>query len=248
MCLPIPPTEPVCNYCVIFEIKNLNKVPEISNSIIDDTSTDNKLNKKVIITISREYGSGGRYIGWKVAKKLNIPFYDKEILNKTYERNACNYTELNKYDETKKNKILKTLEIININNYKIDNNNFYDTYQNLITKTITDLSNSTSCVILGRNSNNILKNKNNVITGNIDEPLLNLNYEVHYYLDGVEDTDLAETELTAPYGTEISNYEDKCPRTYLFDKAKALDESGNEKDLPLVIKLEEDKNIIISSL
>lgn len=55
--------------------------------------------------------------------------------------------------------------MVNINNYKLDNNNnsFYDMYQNLITKTITDLSNSTSCVILGRNSNNILKNKKNVI-------------------------------------------------------------------------------------
>ena len=121
--------------------------------------------KNIVITIGREYGSGGRYIGLKVAKKLNIPFYDKEIINKTYERNTCNYRELNSYDETKKNKFLKTLEMVNINNYKLDNNNnsFYDMYQNLITKTITDLSNSTSCVILGRNSNNILKNKKNVI-------------------------------------------------------------------------------------
>jgi hypothetical protein len=33
-----------------------------------------------IITISREYGSGGKYIGELVAKKLGIPFYDKEII------------------------------------------------------------------------------------------------------------------------------------------------------------------------
>lgn len=58
--------------------------------------------KNIVITIGREYGSGGRYIGLKVAKKLNIPFYDKEIINKTYERNTCNYRELNSYDETKK--------------------------------------------------------------------------------------------------------------------------------------------------
>ena len=33
-----------------------------------------------IITISREYGSGGRMIGRLVAEKLNIPLYDKEII------------------------------------------------------------------------------------------------------------------------------------------------------------------------
>lgn len=33
-----------------------------------------------IITISREYGSGGREVGEKLAKKLGIPFYDKEII------------------------------------------------------------------------------------------------------------------------------------------------------------------------
>ena len=32
------------------------------------------MDKKIIITISREFGSGGRYIGETVANKLNIPF------------------------------------------------------------------------------------------------------------------------------------------------------------------------------
>ncbi len=36
---------------------------------------------KAIITISRQYGSFGKEIGEKVAKNLNIPYYDKEILN-----------------------------------------------------------------------------------------------------------------------------------------------------------------------
>ena len=36
--------------------------------------------KKRIITISREYGSGGRFIGEEVAKKLGISYYDKDRL------------------------------------------------------------------------------------------------------------------------------------------------------------------------
>lgn len=38
------------------------------------------MDKKIIITIGRQYGSGGRIIGQKLAKELNIPCYDKELL------------------------------------------------------------------------------------------------------------------------------------------------------------------------
>ena len=37
--------------------------------------------KKKIITISREFGSGGRTIGHQLAEKLGIPFYDKELVD-----------------------------------------------------------------------------------------------------------------------------------------------------------------------
>lgn len=36
---------------------------------------------KKVITISREFGSGGREIGFRLAEKLKIPFYDKEIIS-----------------------------------------------------------------------------------------------------------------------------------------------------------------------
>lgn len=36
--------------------------------------------KKTIITISREFGSGGHFIGEEVAKRMNIPYYDKDII------------------------------------------------------------------------------------------------------------------------------------------------------------------------
>ncbi|MEG1583967.1 MAG: cytidylate kinase-like family protein [Anaerovorax sp.] len=38
------------------------------------------MDKKLIITIAREYGSGGKLIGQKLSESLNIPFYDKELL------------------------------------------------------------------------------------------------------------------------------------------------------------------------
>ena len=41
---------------------------------------------KRIITISREFGSGGRFIGEEVAKKLGIAYYDKNIINQSCPR------------------------------------------------------------------------------------------------------------------------------------------------------------------
>ena len=41
-----------------------------------------------VITVGREYGSGGREIAKLVAQKLNVPFYDKELLRKAAEKSG----------------------------------------------------------------------------------------------------------------------------------------------------------------
>lgn len=116
--------------------------------------------KNVILTIGRECGSGGKYIGQRVAKKLNIPFYDKELINKAHESSKYNYSKINEHDEIKRNSSLRPVDYIQTGDY----NEIFsdDIYQSLINKTILEIS-SSSCVILGRNSNNILKGKPNVI-------------------------------------------------------------------------------------
>ena len=43
---------------------------------------------KRIFTISREFGSGGRFIGEEVAKKLGIAYYDKNIINEIAEKSG----------------------------------------------------------------------------------------------------------------------------------------------------------------
>ena len=83
-----------------------------------------------------------------------------------------------------------------------------------------------------------------VITGIIYETPADLNYEVHYFLDGVEAEELAETNLKATLGSKISTYTDKRPDGYMLEKEKALNEGGVEVDLPLTIKADESKNII----
>ena len=43
---------------------------------------------KLVITIERQYGSGGRIVGKKLAEELGISFYDDEILSMTAEKSA----------------------------------------------------------------------------------------------------------------------------------------------------------------
>lgn len=117
--------------------------------------------QNIVITIGREYGSGGRYIGEKLSQKLNIPFYDKKLLEKAYEKIGCNYSKINEYDEVAKNKYIKNLNLINTSNSELAYEE--NTYQTLMSKTIEELADSGSCIILGRNSNNILKGRKNVI-------------------------------------------------------------------------------------
>ena len=42
------------------------------------------MKKNLVITISREFGSGGHQIGELLAKELNVPFYDKKIIDKEH--------------------------------------------------------------------------------------------------------------------------------------------------------------------
>ena len=50
---------------------------------------------KTIITIGRQFGSGGKEIGIRVAKELGIPFYDKEILQETAKKSGISYPHYN---------------------------------------------------------------------------------------------------------------------------------------------------------
>lgn len=117
--------------------------------------------QNIVITIGREYGSGGRYIGELIAKKLKIPFYDKEILAKTYEKYGCNYSKLESMDESKRNRLLSQLELLSLNHY--DDEYASDTYYLLMNNTIKEIAETGSCVILGRNANNLLRDKKNTL-------------------------------------------------------------------------------------
>ena len=116
--------------------------------------------KNIVITIEREYGSGGKYIGEEVAKRLGYKFYDKELLNEIYENNDCNYALLEEFDEKTKSSLLKSLGLVRIEN---DSMFTEEKYHSLVKETIKKLAQSSSCVFIGRDTNQILKNEKNAI-------------------------------------------------------------------------------------
>lgn len=61
---------------------------------------------KLIITIERQYGSGGRIIGKQLSEELNVHFYDEEILKMTSEESAIGEKYFRLADEKAGNKLL----------------------------------------------------------------------------------------------------------------------------------------------
>ncbi|MDO5406921.1 MAG: cytidylate kinase-like family protein [Eubacteriales bacterium] len=64
---------------------------------------------KLVITIERQYGSGGRIVGQRLAEKLGIPFYDDEILSMTAERSAVGERYFRLADEKAGNNLLRRI-------------------------------------------------------------------------------------------------------------------------------------------
>ena len=141
---------------LIIEARHL-KQPEIkSQTLQKEIATTNKLDKQVIITISREYGSGGRYVGKLIADKLGIKLYDKEFVEKVAKETGLSeeYIENNE----QKRDILESLK----NGYYsgLDNSDELFIKESELIKQVAQ---EESCVIIGRCANFILKNKENVI-------------------------------------------------------------------------------------
>ena len=70
---------------LIKEVKGLKANGNVSEVVKEETTLNNTTDKQIVITISREYGSGGRYIGRLIADKLGIKLYDKEFVVKLAE-------------------------------------------------------------------------------------------------------------------------------------------------------------------
>ena len=140
---------------LIREVKHLKANGTENKTEKEEINVTANLENQIIITLSREYGSGGRYIGKLVAEKLGIKLYDKEFVAKLAEETGLSseYIENNE----QKRGALETL-----------NNGYYSGLSNsdeLFIKEselIKKVASENSCVIVGRCADFILKENKNV--------------------------------------------------------------------------------------
>ena len=106
---------------------------------------DNK--NKIVITINREYGSGGRYVGKLLAEKLNIAFYDKELINEISKETGLSKKYIEENEQTK--------HALGSSEYNNEDALFVAE-----SKAIKKVAKS-SCVIVGRCADYVLGSKKN---------------------------------------------------------------------------------------
>ena len=115
---------------------------------------------KRIITISREFGSGGRFIGEEVAKKFGIAYYDKNIISQIAEKSGLSpeYIQENAELSPKKGLFAYALAGRDITGRSVE-----DMVYEAQRKVILELAEKESCVIIGRNADYILKDRDDIL-------------------------------------------------------------------------------------
>lgn len=116
--------------------------------------------QKRIITISREFGSGGRFIGEEVAKKLGIAYYDKNMINQIAKESGLSpeYIKENAELSPKRGLFDYAFAGRNIAGKSVEDM-VYEAQQNII----LELAEKEPCVIIGRNADFILRDREDVL-------------------------------------------------------------------------------------
>ena len=120
---------------------------------------------KQIITISRTYGSGGREIGRLVAQKLQVDFYDKNILSLLVEKTGISEEGLKNADERLIKRSPSPYGFTEETDYGT-NHYLYEAQVRLI----GELAQKGPCVIVGRLADWILRNREDVLNVFITAP------------------------------------------------------------------------------
>ncbi len=119
--------------------------------------------KKRIITISRQFGSGGHSIAQGAAERLGIPFYDNELITEVARQSGLSEEFIREHEEyaSHSNSFLYQLAMSTTGSY-----GYPSVYQKLYeaqNKVIEDLAARESCVIVGRCSDFILRERQDTL-------------------------------------------------------------------------------------
>ncbi len=118
-----------------------------------------------VITIAREYGSGGRLIGEQLAKSLGIPFYDKELILLAAKKSGFSEEYIRKTEQMKSASFLYSLymtsQVLPMS----------DQIFLLQSKIIKEMAEKGPCVLVGRCADYVLRDMPNCMNVFIHAPL-----------------------------------------------------------------------------
>ena len=123
----------------------------------------------MIITIGRQFGSGGREIGEKLAARLGYAFYDKEILTMAAEDSGFSASAMEHYDEKPSGSLIYSLYMTGAatgDNLPLNQQLAFAQF-NVIRK----VAQAGNCIIVGRCADYVLREKNNLLTVFLHAPL-----------------------------------------------------------------------------
>ena len=226
----------IATVLLIFQVKNLNKTNVVSQTLIDDTSTDNKLSKQIVITLSREYGSGGRYVGRLIADKLGIKLYDKDFVIKVAEETGLSQEYIEENEQ--KRSAFAPL-----------NNGYYSEFNNsdeLFAKEselIKEIADKESCVIIGRCADSILADRKNVVKvfvySNMEDKI---ERAIKYYNMDKEKAEKEIERIDKQRGNHYKYYTGKEWKDFSnYDICVNSDALGVEKTADMICEMVEEK-------
>lgn len=112
----------------------------------------------LVITIGREYGSGGREIGEKLAKELGFAFYDKDLLKAVTEKSGLKEDVVRKADEEASNPLFAPYYPPSIDPGSVNDRVF-----KMQADFIKEKAETENCVIVGRCANYVLEDHENIV-------------------------------------------------------------------------------------
>lgn len=134
-----------------------------NNKSITADETDESNYKKPVIVIGRQYGSGGYEIGKYLARKLNLEFYDYDIIKMTAGTTGMSTEYIEKREEKMTNSFI--FDLVNqVYAYTPGKEAPKDKIFEAESNVVKELADKGSCVIIGRCSDYVLRDRKNVIS------------------------------------------------------------------------------------
>ena len=122
--------------------------------------------KQIIITIGRQFGSGGLLVAKKLGEKLGIPVYDNELITRAAQDSGFDIEFFKRSDEKKSIFSFSALFTSSSENYMSDSGLF-----NMQCETIRSIAEQGSAIIVGRCADYVLREHDNVVSVFLTSPL-----------------------------------------------------------------------------